>query len=88
MLSSFRSALANGTPTKRILLLGGTFFLIFLFVNVLVVDVLGPSAQGGTVLVRRSIGSYVWLAIQSLAVGVATHYVEEKTAWLSFEPSE
>lgn len=88
MLGSFRTALANGAAAKRILLLGGTFFLIFLFVDALVVNVLAPSARGGMVLMRRSLGSYLWLGIQSLAVGVGTHYVEEKTAWLSFESSE
>lgn len=88
MLSSFRSALATGTASKRILLLAGGFFLLSLLVDLLTIDVLIHPGRPGTTLSRRSMEAYAWTGTESLLFGVLIHYLEKKTDLLSFEASE
>lgn len=88
MFDSLRSVLNNGPASRRILILGGIFFAISLSVDVISVDVFSSPGRPGTTLTRRSIESYALIGTESLLFGLLIHYLEAKTSFLSFEPSE
>jgi hypothetical protein len=87
MLDSFRSTLAGASPTKRIFLLGGVYFLIALLVDVIAVDLFTHPGRPGTTLTRRSLQSYVGDGVEALLFGTLIHFIEAKTSLLSFDES-
>ena len=87
MLDSFRSTLANASPTKRILLLGGAYFLIALLVDVIAVDLFTDPGRPGTTLTRRSFEVYLADGVEALLFGTLIHFIEAKTSFLSFDES-
>lgn len=88
MLESFRSTLATASVSKRIFLLGGTYFLIALLVDVVAVDLFTASGRSGTVLTRRSLQSYAVEGVEAILFGTLIHFLEAKTSFLTFEKSE
>lgn len=88
MFDSIRSLLAEAPAPKRILMLGGAFFVISLLVDVLSVDVLTHPGRPGTTLTRRSLQSWAGSVAESLLFGTLIHLLEAKTNFLSFEPEE
>lgn len=88
MLESLRSTLANASATKRIFLLGGTYFLVALLVDVIAVDVFTDPGRPGTTLTRRSLQSYAVEGMEAILFGTLIHVLEAKTSFLSFDESE
>lgn len=88
MLESFRSTLAKASPTKRILLVGGIYFVIALLVDIVAVDVLSDPGRPGTTITRRTLEAFVGEGMEALLFGTLIHFLEAKTSFFSFDDSK